>query len=270
MAVQTTQTEYTHRKNVFPWFSWSAIFGGLASGMATFILLALLGMAAGVTAIDPQAAEPVGNVPMLAGLWTGISMLLSAFVGGYVAARLSGLSRRSDGILHGFVVWGVNTLFFVFLVTTSVGSLLGGVFNVAGQSIRGITGAAGEVATSPQTQGQSPLQALLGGVNIDQQSMNALQERISTGDRQGAIDVMVNQMGMEPDRANTVADQAMKAQGALRQLPPGEQIAETAVSGLTRASWWLFAGTLFSMILGIVGGFVGAKAVGKRRHLLAH
>jgi hypothetical protein len=268
MAVQTIETEYTQRKNVFPWFSWSAIFGGLASGMATFILLALLGVAAGITAIDPQSAEPVGSVPLMAGIWTGISMLLSAFVGGYVAARLSGLSRRTDGLLHGFVVWGVNTLFFVFLVTTSVGSLLGGVFNVAGQSIRGIAGAAGEAATSQQ--GQSPLQALLGGANVDQQSLSALQDRISAGDRQGAVDVMVNQMGMDTGRANTVADQAMKAQGALQQLPPGEDIASAAVSGLTRASWWLFAGTLLSMILGVVGGFVGAKAVGKRRHILAH
>lgn len=267
---QTHESRLSEKKAVVPWISWGAIFGGLASGMATFILLALLGVAAGITAIDPAAAEPVGNVPILAGIWTGVSMLLAAFIGGYVAARISGLSRRTDGILHGFVVWGVNTLFFVYLVTTSVGSLMGGVFNVLGQGIQATTGAVAGAAG----EGQS-LQALItgsagGGGNISQESMNQLQQRLDAGDREGAINVMVNQMGFTRDRASTVVDQAMKVQGAIGQLPSGQEMAQTAVSGLTRASWWLFAGVLLSMVLGILGGFVGAKESGKRRTVLAH
>jgi hypothetical protein len=273
---QTFETRLSERKNVVvPWISWSAIFGGLASGMATFILLALLGTAAGITAIDPQSAEPVGNVPMLAGIWTGVSMLLAAFIGGYVSARISGLSRRSDGILHGFVVWGVNTLLFTFLVTTSVGNLLGGVFSAVGkgaQAVATATGAAGGAAATQQ--GGGSLESLItggGGGNISKESLDALQNRISAGDREGAIAVMTNQMGMTRDRAEPLADQAMQLQGAIQQLPSGQQIADTAVSGLTRASWWLFAGVLLSMILGVVGGFVGSKGVDKRRHaLVAH
>jgi hypothetical protein len=122
--------------------------------MATFFLLALFGIAAGFTAIDPQAAEPVGSVPTFAGIWTAFSMLAGAFLGGYVAARMSGMSRRSDGILHGFVAWGVSTLFFVYLVTTGVGTLLGGTFAVLGQGLQAAAGAAGGAASSPSIQQQ--------------------------------------------------------------------------------------------------------------------
>lgn len=276
MAVQTYETRLSTGRVKVPWISWSAIFGGLASGMATFLLLALLGLAAGITAINPEAAEPVGRVPLMAGIWTGISMLLSAFVGGFVAARISGLSRRSDGIFHGFVTWGVSTLLFAYLVTTSVGNLLGGVFNVLGQGLQA-TGSAvsGAVQGGGATaQGQGGLQSLLGGAggtNISRESLETVRQQLSAGDRQGAIDTMVNQMGIAPDRAQTIADQGMKLQGAAQQLPSGEEVASKAVTGLTVASWWLFAGILLSLILGVAGGATGARGSAKRRSaLVAH
>lgn len=270
------ETRIQARKPFFPCISWGAIFGGLASGMATFLLLTLLGLAAGFTAIDPQEAEPVGSVPLLTGIWTGISMLIAAFLGGYVAARISGLSRKADGILHGFVVWGVNTLFFTYLVTTSVGALLGGAFSVFGEGIKGtmaaVGGAAGGAAASPQAGGQ--LESLItgnaGGANISQQSIDNLRQSLAAGDRQGAVSVMVNEMGFAPDRAETLADQAMKLQGVAQQLPPGEEVAGRAVTGVTMASWWLFAGMLISLVLSIVGGATGARGVGRRRSPLAH
>jgi hypothetical protein len=244
--------------------------------MATFILLAMLGLAAGFTAIDPQAAEPVGQVPMLTGIWTGISMIIAAFVGGYVAASISGLSRRTDGIFHGFVVWGVSTLLFFYLITTSLGALLGGAFSVLGQGTQALTGvvggAAGQAAESPGIMGQ--LESLITGTpegaEITTESLNNLQQQLSAGDREGAMNVMVNEMGFAPERAETLVDQAMSLTATAQQLPSGEEVASTAVSGLTRASWFLFGGLLLSMILGIAGGMAGSLRVVKRRIPLAH
>jgi hypothetical protein len=256
-------------RNYFPWISWGAIFGGLASGMATFILLAMLGVAAGFTAVDPREIEPVGRAPLITAIWTGISMLISAFVGGYVAARISGFSRKGDGMLHGFVVWGVNTLFFVYLVTTSVGNMLGGAFNIFGQ---GAQTAASAVGAAAGGEGAGPLQSLItgGGGNITPESMNNLQQRISAGDRQGAVNVMVSEMGIAPDRAETMADQAMQLRGTLQQLPPAEEVASRAVTGATAISWTLFAAMLLSLFLAIAGGGVGARSVVRRRTIHAH
>lgn len=58
------------------------------------------------------------GIPLGTGIWTGISMLISAFVGGYVAARMAGAYNRVDGFYHGATVWGVNWLVFAWLTTT--------------------------------------------------------------------------------------------------------------------------------------------------------
>lgn len=272
METQAFTTQRVASRPIFPWISWSAIFGGLAGGMATYMLLALLGVAAGLSAVNPQAAEPVGRVPLAAAIWTGISMIISAFVGGYVAARLSGMSRLADGIFHGFVAWGVSTILFAYLLTTALGSIIGGAFGVVGQGLRvaaqgAVAGGAG-LSQSPgaQSQIESIVKGGGGGGNISSESMSALQQRLAAGDRAGAIDVMVNQMGFSQERANQVADQGMALFGAAQQLPQqARQVASTAVSGMTMASWSLFAGVLLSMALGIWGGAIGARATSRRR-----
>jgi hypothetical protein len=244
-----------------PYISWGAVFGGLAAGMATFFLLALFGMATGFTAIDPQAAEPVGRVPTFAGIWTGFSMLAGAFIGAYVAARMSGMSRRTDGILHGFVAWGVSTLFFVYLVTTGIGALMGGTFAVLGQGVQ----AAGGVATSPTAQQQLE-QLITGspGVQISGESLSNLQQQMQAGNREGAIGVLVGEMGFTRDRAEVVVDQGMAIMGTAQQVE-GQEVAATAVEGLSRASWFLFAGVLLSLVVALGGGYLGAKAIVARR-----
>ena len=69
---------------------WAAVFAGLVVGIAVQMMLTLLGFAIGAWSIDLREAQPAGGIPLSTGIWTGISMLISAFVGGYVTARLSG------------------------------------------------------------------------------------------------------------------------------------------------------------------------------------
>jgi hypothetical protein len=258
---------------LFPWISWGAIFGGLAGGMATYMLLALLGLAAGLTAINPQEGAPPSGIPIATGIWTGISMLLSAFVGGYVASRLSGLSRMSDGIFHGFVAWGVSTLLFAYLLTTAVGSVLGGAFSFIGKGIQGAaTGAASGGTTllgSPDLQNQ--LESIVKGGSsegsVDPSSLKSLQDRLAAGDRNGAMQILTGTMGFSTDRANQVVDQGIALFGVSERLPQqAREVASKTVTGLTMASWWLFVGVLLSMALGIWGGALGARATSRRRN----
>ncbi|HEY3308977.1 MAG TPA: hypothetical protein VGJ93_11030 [Desulfuromonadaceae bacterium] len=275
MESKTFEGRTYERKAYFPWISWGAIFGGLASGMGTYIMLALLGLAAGMTAINPQSAEPLGKVPLITGIWTSISLILAAFMGGYVAARMSGLSRLADGILHGLVAWGASTLVFAFLITTSIGAVLGGAFSLVGQGAKTIAGGAavtaGGVAGSPSSQNQ--LESLIkgsgGGGEINRQSLANLQERLSSGDREGAVNVLVSQMGFSQERATQVVNQGIGLVGSAQNLPQqARDTATTAVSGLSKISWGLFVGVLLSMGLGVAGGVVGSKATVKRRNPL--
>lgn len=260
MAAHTEAQPFTTRRPYFSAIRWTAIFGGLAAGIASYLLLALLGLAAGLTAVDPQAAEPVGAVPIATGIWTAVSMLIAAFIGGYVAARGSGLSRRTDGMLHGFVSWGATVVLFAWLTTTAVGSLLGGTFGILGQGLQGVAGAAGQTSTGQLEQLITGTQ----GGDVSRQDLQALQGALQDGNRQQALDIMVNRMGLSQERAQQVVDPALAVMG------PGagqqaEQMAEGAVSAVTAASWWLFIGMLLSLALSVWGGMLGARAISRRQ-----
>lgn len=261
MDVQSLETARAARRPSFSAIRWGAIIGGLVGGTATYLLLSLLGVAIGLTAVDPQSAEPVGAVPLATGIWTGISMLVGAFVGGYVAGHMSGLSRSSDGMLHGFVSWGATTLLYSVLTVSALGTILGGTFKILSEGMQGATQAVGgsgnvmdQLAGSIAGNGQG---------TVNTQTLSALKEAMSTGDRDGAIDIMVSQMGFEPDRAAQVVDRTMPLLGpAAGQNARGA--AEQATGALTAASWWLFIGLLVSLALGVAGGAAGVRATGRR------
>ena len=117
---------------------WGAVFAGLVVGIALQMILTLLGLAIGAWSIDLRESQPAQGIPIGTGIWTGISMLISAFVGGYVTARLSGAYLRTDGVYHGAVVWGVNWLVFAWLATTAMSFMIGGLFSAFGSGLQAL------------------------------------------------------------------------------------------------------------------------------------
>ncbi|SCZ62108.1 hypothetical protein [Thiohalomonas denitrificans] len=239
--------------------SWGAVFAGTVAGLSIYLLLALIGVATGLTAVDPAAAEPVGSIPLWTGVWSFISMLIAAFSGGWVAGRMSGLRRKMDGALHGLVAWGLTVLFAGYLATTAVAGILGGTLNIFGQTLQTAGQAAG--ATGATEQLQQIISGAEGG-DISLESMGALRDRLSAQDRSGAIEVMTSEMGFSQQRAEQVVDQAMP----LFQQPgqQAQQIAEPAVGVATAASWWLIVTLAVSLVLGIWGGAIGTRGTSKR------
>lgn len=256
-----------HEAGRQPYFSpirWTAIFAGLAGGLASYMLLSLLGVAVGLTAVDPQSTDPVGTVPVATGIWTGISMLVGAFIGGYVSGRMSGLFRRADGMLHGFVAWGSTTLLFAVIMTTALGAALGGTFRILGQTLA--VGAQASATAAPNQNLAERLATIITGsaeATVTPESLSAVRQQLAANDRQAAVSVMVNDMGFTQERANQIVDQLMPLFG-----PQGQQrvrdATEQATNTLSAASWWLFAGLLLSLGLGMFGGLLGARASGNR------
>jgi hypothetical protein len=210
---------------------WGAVFGGIASGTASYLLLTLLGVAIGLTAIDPTAAEPVGRVPLASGIWSGLSLLISAFIGGYVAGRMSGLSRSGDGMLHGFVSWAATTLLYLFLAMSALGALLGGTFRVVGE----VAQIGAQAAGGTQNVGE----LIAGGAaDVNPQVLRDIQQAMAAGNQ----------------------EQAVNQQGAVS----GREAAAQATEALTGATWWLFIGLALSLGLGIYGGATGVRATARR------
>ena len=126
---------------------WGAIFAGLAVGIAAQIVLTLLGLAVGACA-DLREAHPAQGIPLSTGIWTGVSILISAFIGGYVTSRLSGAYLRSDGMYDGAVVWGVTWVMFAWLATTALSFMIGGAVTAFGSGLHMLTQGAGTAVSA--------------------------------------------------------------------------------------------------------------------------
>ncbi len=253
-SVHTSSTvplqENSIRRSPFPVIRWGAVLAGLAVGLSVQLVLTLLGVASGLAVTNVTAGEAPGTGTLI---WAAISMLISAVAGSYVAGRMSGLKRKADGALYGFVCWAVTTLLFVMLTSVASGALLSGMLlsqnplSMAGntQSIPGIL--------SRQL-----------GTNISAENMKALQEHIAAGRREEAIRYMQGSMGVQPDKAATMVDQALILSGSPEQASlEGRAAADRTIRQASMLAWSAFGVVVLTLICSLAGGIWGA--IGARR-----
>lgn len=240
------------RKPLFPAIRWGAILAGVAVSVSVQMLLTLLGVASGLSSMDIAEGDMLGAGPLL---WAGFSMLIAAFVGGYVAARMSGLKRKADGVLHGAVSWAVTTILFAVLATSVGGTLLSGVFSNLAQ-----------VAARTGAGGSSPLSALLNsqvGRSVETSTVQRLQQYLQNGQRKQAIS-LVGAMGVDQARAEAIVDQALILSGSPEQASPqSRERTDAAVKAAGTTAWIVFAAITLALALAIAGGALGAA--GSRR-----
>jgi hypothetical protein len=240
------------RRPLFPAIRWGAVLAGVAVGVSIQLALTLLGIATGLSTTDVSQGETVGMGPLL---WAGFSMLVAAFVGGYVAARMSGLKRKADGILHGAVSWAVTTIMFAALATSIGGTLLSGVFNNMSQLAQTANASAGG---SPVA---SMIRSQLG--NVDPAALKQVQQAIQNGQRDQAIQQLTSR-GVDQAGAAAVVDQALILSGKSGSASPqSRETAETAVKSAGAAAWVVFLAVALALAIGIAGGALGAA--GSRR-----
>lgn len=249
---QVEAVNYAVRRPMFPAIRWGAVLAGVAVGISVQLALTLLGVATGLSTTDVTQGETVGTGPLI---WAGFSMLVAAFVGGYVAARMSGLKRRADGVLHGAVSWAVTTIMFAVLASTVGGALVSGVFNNMSQLAR-----AGMASTD------TPLASLMRaqGGRVDPQTMRQLQQYLRAGQRDQAVQLVTSRMGLEQARAETLVDQALILSGSpAAASPQSRATAENAVQNAGTAAWVVFLAVALALAIGMAGGALGAA--GSRR-----
>ena len=128
--------------------SWGAVLAGLAIATALQIVLTLFGTAVGLAAYDPGGEKALG---IGTAVWALLSGLIALFFGGSTVGRLAGRLTRTDGFLHGVLLWSLSTLLTLYLLTRGIGAIVGTTFGVVGKTL-GVVGnvagtAAGAVAT---------------------------------------------------------------------------------------------------------------------------
>jgi len=200
-----------------PRIKWSAVFAGWAVGLAVQMVLMLLGLGFGAWAIDFRESNPAEGLPTGAAVWTGVSMLIAAFTGGYLTSRLSGISSRSDGLYHGVVVWGVNWLVFAWLTTTAMSAMIGGAFSTFGSTLQALgQGMSGVASTAANKVGDK-----LGQMSLSPEELRKQIESLLAASGKPEL---------QPGQVRKDADQVA---AAARSGAPANQVTDAALGELS-------------------------------------
>lgn len=194
--------------------SWGAIFAGVTIALAVQVVLTLVGAGIGVATLDPGAGA-AGNPALStasigAGIWYLASALVSAYLGGFVAARLSGRAAPASAGLHGLTTWAFTTLLVIYLLTTAVGSIVGGAFSGVSSAIGGIGSTVAQSA-APALANANPLDAIESEVRSTGTDPEALQAK--------AVAALRSLATGGADGADAAREQAAEALAQARGIP---------------------------------------------------
>ena len=137
---------------------WGPILSGIVVALATQLILSALGAAIGSTFLAGSGA-PRSNAPGVGtgvGIWSVISLLISLFLGSWVAARACGPINRNTALLNGAILWATTLALSSWLVASGVT----GAFGIAASN-------AGDVINQAQ-QGNVNLPDNPGNITADQ------------------------------------------------------------------------------------------------------
>jgi hypothetical protein len=113
---------------------WGAIVAGLFASLSTLVLLSVLGVAIGLTAMD--TTDPAGGWGIGASIWGAISMIVAFIVGGWIAGRWGPpFGRTNLAVLHGAMVWAVAIPLSLFIMG-NVGGMFAQAAMAGGQHAR--------------------------------------------------------------------------------------------------------------------------------------
>jgi hypothetical protein len=209
--------------------SWGAIIAGLFVAIGVHLVLALLGVAIGMSAWNPASPGGVdgGDVAAGVGIWAAVSGLIALFVGGATTGRLAGVLNRKDGALHGAVLWSLTTVVLMWLMVSGLGFLLGGAFDVMGRTASAAVQTVG--AAAPEFAGP----AVTGAVRGQERETLITEISSRTGLSRAEAE---NIVGDAEARGREIEQQATAQADTLRQRAP--QIAEDASGYAARGAWW--------------------------------
>ncbi|WFU50761.1 PhnA-like protein [Sinorhizobium terangae] len=279
---QTRETDYAaglSANAAINEISWGAVFAGVALALAVQFLLNLLGVGIGAAVIEPTtSANPnPSTISIAGGLWFVISGIVAAFVGGYVASRVSGRPSTTTGSYHGLTSWAVTTLIILYLLTTSVGALVGGAFSGLSSVIGGVgktaatvtTAAAPAIATSadPMADIERQVRSVTGGndpATLRDAAVAAVRAAV-TGDeataeeaRNRAADAIAKAQNIPVDQARAQVQQYEESYRASVERAK-QQATEAADAAATAVSSGAILGFL-SLVIGAVAAWFGGAA----------
>jgi hypothetical protein len=243
--------------------SWGGIWGGVLVAVGLLLLLTALGLAIGVSAVQPGETEGA-TLGTGAAIWAGVSLLLALFVGGMVATRIGAITDRATGFFEGALVWVVSILLMVYFAGSGIGMLAGGAFKLVG-------GATQAIGSAVQGQG--------GGANVDlsgsvdqtaarlKDPKTAQQIASATGmpvsEVQATLGATAQRVEANRDNPTQAAAEAKQGMAQLMEQARSsgalEQKAEEMQPAASKAAWITFGALLLSLLAAVLGAMLGRR-----------
>jgi hypothetical protein len=200
--------------------SWAAVFAGLI--LAVFLQLALtfLGLSIGLSTVDVvDGGTPGKALAIGSGIYSVFSLIFSLFTGGWVAGRLAKNQHTSESAIHGLLVAGLLFIFILYMLSSAIGSVIGGAGKLAGSAIS---------KAAPDIK-------------------NAVQERYQSGTSAGSA-----QMSSDSAKvANEVAEHKDEAQ------QKAMEVADDAADATSKGSIYIFFGMALGALAAAFGAKKG-------------
>jgi hypothetical protein len=237
--------------------SWGGIWGGVLVVMGTLLLLSTLGLAIGISAADPTNTD-AGALGTGAAIWTGLSLLIALFLGGFAATRLGLVFDKAAGAFEGALVWVLSFLVILWLASSGVSLVARGVSGVFTGASQVLGSAVGGVDDLAQGDPQQILERLRdpNTARVLAAATGMPEAEVRSNLEQAAQ--RVEAAGNDPARVASevrAATQGMMDR-ARERLP---QAAEQVQEGAGKAAWFTFIAMAISLAAAIAGAMVGRR-----------
>jgi hypothetical protein len=256
--------------------SWGAVLAGVVVALVAQLILNMLGIGVGAATLNP--AGGAGDNPSAqsfsigAGIWWTLAGIIASFAGGYASGRLSGKPKEGTAGWHGLTTWALTTLVIFYLLTSTIGTLVGGAYSTLtsalGNVASGVGGAAQTAATvaapglsrvsDPFAQVEQKMRSVSCGndpATLRDAAVSAMRAAV-TGDqkqaqdaRERAAQALAKAQGIPEDEARKQVDQY---QQQYRQSV--DQAKQTATDAAEVAAKTVSRGALFGALALLLGG----------------
>lgn len=242
--------------------SWGGVFGGVLVALGFLLLMTALGVAVGVSAVQPGETD-AGTLGTGAGIWAGVSLLAALFIGGWVATRVGAIFDGTTGFLEGALVWVVSVLLMLYFAGSGIGLLAGGAFRLVGGAAQALGSVVQSSQSAPDVSG-----------SVDQM-IQRLRDPKTAEQIAGATGMPVNEVEatlsdtaqrVQNNRDNPTRAAAEAKNGIARLMDQArssgalQQKAEEMKPQATRTAWITFGALLLSLAAAVLGAMAGRRS----------
>jgi len=215
---------------------WTSILAGFFTVLCTIVVLTILGIAIGLSTLDPNNPN---SFALGASVYGGITALIAFLLGGFISARTAAVGGSSNGVLNGAMVWIITIPILVYVLGNGVGSILGTAADLTTKAATiGASVAAPAVAEVAGQAAANPTFAVTLQAGVSGAAAGATQDVNSIpGQAQAAVATVQNQIqDVTPQQVKNVAQNA------------------------SNVAWVTLLALGLSAAAAIIGGFVGARS----------